>query len=147
LIIAALKSRVPERFRKWIPIVAPILGEALASLATNLPHGSGLIAGLAGVGLREIKDQHLPAAEAANNSGKGGADKIGAALGLILLAFVCFCASGCTGGAQLIRAAAQDKSPSTLQIRTVYGTVVYSRAGGSTNQVEITDTGSIKQNK
>jgi hypothetical protein len=62
LAIAFFKSRVdiPDKYRKWIPVVAPVLGELVASLATNMPHGSGALAGLAAVGLREVKDQHFP---------------------------------------------------------------------------------------
>jgi hypothetical protein len=83
LLIAWLKQWIPQDKRKWIPFFAPILGEALASVATSLPHGAGALAGLAGVGVRELKDQHFPAAEEPNQSGKGGGNNIGAALGVI----------------------------------------------------------------
>lgn len=90
LLIAAFKSRIPERFRKFIPIIAPILGEVLSQLVTSLPAGSGALGGLAGVGLREIKDQHLPKK---NDGDVGGSSNgITTALGM---AFVVILLLGC----------------------------------------------------
>jgi hypothetical protein len=68
-------------------------------------------------------------------------------LPVIIALFMLFTASGCAGAASMIRAAGKDASPSTLQVRTIYGTVIYSRGGATTNSVEVTATGDIKQNR
>lgn len=65
----------------------------------------------------------------------------------IALGFLVLSSTGCMGGAAMIRAAGKDPSAATLQIRTIYGTVLYSRGGASTNAVEVTEAGAIKQNQ
>lgn len=66
---------------------------------------------------------------------------------LFLIGGLLFFGSGCAGAAACIRAAGKDASPATLQIRSIYATVVYTRGGASTNSVEISDTGNLKQNR
>jgi hypothetical protein len=80
LLIATFKSKIPEDKRKWIPVFAPILGELISHFFTTLPNGSGLVAGLAAVGVREIKDQHSNSGE---GTGASGASKGGSPNGIV----------------------------------------------------------------
>ncbi len=66
LILAAAKKVAPRISPKAIPIAAPAIGAVIAGLGaigannpTNLALGAAL--GLAGVGVREIKDRIAPA--------------------------------------------------------------------------------------
>lgn len=59
-LIGMFKSKVPERFRKWLPIAAPIIGEILTQVFTSLPNGAGGLGGLAGVGVREAVKRKQP---------------------------------------------------------------------------------------
>jgi hypothetical protein len=91
MLIAGIKPRVPKPLRKWLPLLAPVLGEILMQLISGLfaalPNGLGAVAGSAGVGLREAKAQHFPKAEDTNPSGKGGGFNSGAALSSFFLVF------------------------------------------------------------
>lgn len=94
IVIAAFKRWVPEDKRKWLPIIAPFVGEILANVAAQfgavLPNGSGAVAGLAGVGVREALDQHKSSSpDGAQNNGSGGA--IAAALAFwFVIGTLCF---------------------------------------------------------
>lgn len=69
LVIAGMKQILPKIPSVFLPIIAPILGVVIALIsAAATAHSSNLylaaVLGLAGVGVREVKDQLLPATNA-----------------------------------------------------------------------------------
>lgn len=65
-ILAGVKKVAPRLPAKSIPIAAPFLGSALAgfeAIAANNPNNLllGAALGIAGIGVRELKDQIAPA--------------------------------------------------------------------------------------
>lgn len=131
-IIAGFKRWVPEDKRKWLPIAAPILGELLAALATSLPHGSGAVAGAAGVGVREALDK-----------GK----RIGAdAAAVLLLGCSLFFLSGCASAAGVARALAKDPAIVIVRMGTPWGNQQITRIGVTSNSVAVSPDGSVTVN-
>lgn len=67
LLLAFLKTMAPQMPKKYIPLVAPILGAALDAIASWMTGNTinpqlGAAVGIMGVGIREILDQwHNPA--------------------------------------------------------------------------------------
>jgi hypothetical protein len=66
---------------------------------------------------------------------------------LFLLSGICALAGGCTGMAGVVKAMAKDPAIATVEVTTIYGTLKVKRVGGSTNSVEVSDTGAIAVNK
>lgn len=81
LLLGLFKGWLPIKWRKYLPLLAPIVGEILTQAINlvganvSLPGGAGMVAGLAGVGVRE-------------GMKRGGPIRSGAAMILLGLVFI-----------------------------------------------------------
>lgn len=115
VLVGMLKGFVPEKFRKWIPLAMPLLGELLTQLLSSLPSGSGVVAGLAGVGVREAVDnaKKKPSPGRPQSDGKSG--NYGTYGILPFVGFVIFVAIG-SGCQVLDKAASAVTRPKSMMV-------------------------------
>lgn len=95
MLLGFLKGYLPEKYRKWIPLAAPLLGELLTQIFTSLPNGGGALAGAAGVGVREVVKRKTPTEE---NKYSGSDPRSDGYTRLLILGFLLAVgATGCAG--------------------------------------------------